>query len=194
MDVSIEYFPSTFENILKQTNQIGFDQLSDSKVGTLLATLAATKSHGDFLELGTGSGLSTAWLLHGMDAYSTLQTIDNDESLVNIAQKHLGDDSRVQFNVGKGEDLINKLQPNSMDFIFADTWPGKYHHLDETLSLLKKGGIYIVDDMCAQENWPEGHSEKAKNLIDYLHTREDFLMSKLSWSTGILICTKISSL
>ncbi len=53
--------------------------------------------------------------------------------------------------------------------------------MEETLFLLKKGGIYIIDDTLQQENWPEGHSDKANNLIQYLETRDDLQMAKMSW-------------
>jgi len=84
-----------------------------------------------------------------------------------------------------------KQKKKSIDFIFADTWPGKYNHLEETLELLKTGGIYLIDDMLPQENWPKGHSQKAEKLLTYLENREDVLLTKLCWSTGIVICTKL---
>lgn len=190
MKDSVKTFPTGFQEILEETNRIKFDQLSDPLSGSLLATLSATKPGGRFLELGTGSGLSTAWLLHGMDANSLLKTIDDDENLVTIAKQYLGSDTRVNFIIGKGEELIVSTEPDSIDFIFADTWPGKYHHLEETLSLLKKGGLYIIDDMLPRDNWPNGHADKANNLINYLEARDDLLMTKMSWSTGIIICSK----
>ena len=190
MNGAIEHFPDAYKEILADTKKAGFDQLSDSQLGSLLATLSATKRNGMFLELGTGSGLSTSWLLQGMDNHSKLISVDEDNELVSIAKNHLDSDHRVQFIVSKGEEVILNTKPNSIDFIFADTWPGKYNHLEETLSLLKKGGIYIVDDMLPQENWPDGHEQKAKNLISYLEKRNDFGMTKINWSTGIIICTK----
>lgn len=125
-----------------------------------------------------------------MDNNSTLQTVDNDEQLVNIAKQYLSNDKRVEFFIENGEDLILRTQPNSIDFIFADTWPGKYNHLEETLNLLKSGGIYLIDDMLPQENWPDGHNVKADNLVQYLENRDDLNCKKLNWSTGIIICTK----
>jgi len=190
MKDSISHFPKGYKEIFEETKKIKFDQLSDLLAGSLLSTLSASKPKGLFVELGTGSGLSTAWILQGMDANSTLKTVDTDEVLVNIAKEYLGSDKRVEFIVGKGEDLILSIKKNSIDFIFADTWPGKYNHLDETLSLLKTGGIYIIDDMLPQENWPDGHEKKAKMLIEYLENRDEFLLTKLCWSTGIIICTK----
>ena len=183
-------FPKQYHKILEATGSLDFDQLSASQVGSLLATLAATKLNAQFLELGTGSGLSTSWLLSGMDKSSSLISVEQDAELINIAKQYLASDSRVTFIEGKGEDVILNTQANSIDFIFADTWPGKYFYLDETLALLKKGGLYIIDDMLPQENWPEGHADKATDLIHYLENREGFILSKLNYSSGLIICTK----
>ena len=190
MKDNIEIYPKYFQEIMEATKIIGFDQLSDTRLGSLLSTLVASKPNSKILELGTGSGLSTVWILNGMDKNSTLQTVDNDEQLVNIAKQYLSDDKRVEFFIENGEDLILRTKPNSIDFIFADTWPGKYNHLEETLNLLKSGGIYLVDDMLPQENWPDGHNIKADNLVQYLENRDDLNCTKLNWSTGIIICTK----
>ena len=190
MDDTITDFPARFSEIEDATRCIDFDQISDSLLGSFLSTLVASKSHGNFLELGTGSGLSTSWILQGMDNESKLKTIDNNGNLVAIAKKYLEADSRVEFSIGRGEELILSIEPKSIDFIFADTWPGKYNHIEETLLLLKQGGIYLIDDMLPQDNWPEGHSEKVNNLVQYLENREDIILTKLCWSTGIIICTK----
>jgi hypothetical protein len=31
--------------------------------------------------------------------------------------------------------------------------------------MLKPGGLYVIDDMLPQPNWPEGHAAKAEVLI-----------------------------
>lgn len=73
---------------------------------------------------------------------------------------------------------------------FADTWHGKYLLLDDTLSMLNKGGIYIIDDMLPQPNWPDGHHEKALKLINDLEARVDLQITKQVWATGIIIAVK----
>ncbi|VAW69654.1 Methyltransferase type 11 [hydrothermal vent metagenome] len=191
MKETIKNFPAGFNKIQKATDALNFDQTSDVLLGSLLSTLCASKPEAQFLELGTGSGLSTAWMLQGMCKKSTLKTIDSSQELIAIARENLGFDKRVEFFTGKGEDLILRIEKNTIDFIFADTWPGKYNHLEETLLLLKAGGLYIIDDMLAQDNWPDGHAKKAENLINYLESRDDLTMTKMSWSTGIIICTKV---
>jgi hypothetical protein len=57
--------------------------------------------------------------------------------------------------------------------------------------MLNMGGLYIVDDMLPQENWPEGHAEKAISLEKFLETREDLKLTKLHWASGIILAAKI---
>lgn len=192
MKDTVSGYPRVLDKLLEESANIGFDQLSDPMLGSLLSTLSATKPGGKILELGTGSGISTAWILQGMDSTSSLTTIDNNQKLVSLAKQHLGEDHRVKFIIGQSGRLILDTEPNSIDFIFADAWEGKYSHVEETLSLLNAGGIYLVDDMLPRDSWPDGHSEKANNLIHYLEQREDFIMTKMSWSSGIILCVKMA--
>ena len=182
--------PRVIQAIQRDTDASGFPMASEPQTGSLLRTLAATKPSGKFLELGTGTGLSTAWILTGMDQDSTLLSVDNDERAQSIARRHLDHDARLTFQLAEGAALLATLKGQSFDFIFADTWPGKYDHLDEALALLKPGGLYIVDDMSPQPNWPPGHDQKAASLITTLEQHPDLTITKLSWATGLILATK----
>lgn len=183
--------PPQFDAILHDTAALGFAMASEPLTGALLRTLAASKPDGQFLELGTGTGVATAWLLGGMDSASTLLTVDSDPAVVAIARKHLGHDPRVRFHVTAGDAFLASLAGKvTFDLIFADTWPGKYDHLEDALALLKRGGLYIIDDMLPQPNWPEGHTAKVQTLIRQLEARPDLVLVKLRWATGIIIATK----
>ena len=163
---------------------------SDPLTCSLLRTLAATKPAGHLLELGSGTGLSTAWLLDGMDSKSHLTTVDNDELLISVLKPHLGADPRLTVVCSDGDDFLRALRGEHFDFIFADTWAGKYRLLPDALALLNPGGLYIIDDMLPQPNWPEGHAEKVASLIFTLEQLEDFRVTKLSWASGVIIATK----
>ena len=182
--------PKAYTSIDQATKALGFTMASDILTCSLLRTLAASKPAGKFLELGTGTGLSTAWILDGMDNESSLISIDNDDKLLEVANKFLGSDSRLNLVSADGDHWVNTNKEQKFDYIFADTWHGKYLMLDEVLTMLNKGGLYIIDDMLPQPNWPEGHHEKAINLVSYLETRDDLLLTKQVWSTGIVICVK----
>ncbi len=191
MESDIQNVPVAYYAIDAATKEMGFTMPSDILTCSLLKTLAASKPNGRFLELGTGTGLSTAWILDGMDENSTLISIDNDSKLLEIAQKHFGNDTRLSLECIDGEAWVKENLNQKFDYIFADTWHGKYLMLDEVLEMLNIGGLYIIDDMLPQENWPEGHAEKAMHLEKCLEKRPDLKLTKLNWATGIIIVTKV---
>jgi predicted O-methyltransferase YrrM len=183
-------FPKAYTQIDVATKLSGFTMASDVLTCSLLKTLAASKPAGKFLELGTGTGLSTAWILDGMDKESVLTSIDNDSKFLEIAQSFLGDDSRLNLIHTDGAEWVEKNRNQKYDYIFADTWHGKYLMLEEVLAMLNKGGIYIIDDMLPQPNWPDGHHEKAINLVKVLEKRDDLTLTKQVWATGIIVAVK----
>ncbi|HKZ66939.1 MAG TPA: class I SAM-dependent methyltransferase [Chitinophagaceae bacterium] len=183
-------FPNAYTAIEEATRIAGFTMASDVQTCSLLRTLAASKPSGRFLELGTGTGLSTSWILDGMDQDSSLISIDNDPVFLQIAKRFLGNDNRLNLIFTDGGTWIEENKQQKFDYIFADTWHGKYLLLDEVLLMLNKGGIYIVDDMLPQPNWPDGHQEKAIKLIDDLELKKELLLTKQVWATGIIIAVK----
>lgn len=184
--------PAKLAAIEHDTAAIGFGMASDHQTGALLRVLAALKPTSFLLELGTGTGLSTAWILDGMSACSTLLSVDNDKGVSEVARRHLQGDSRVTFYCEDGAEFLTGLKGRKFDFIFADTWPGKYDRLDDALALLNPGGLYVIDDMLPQPNWPDGHDAKVARLLDELDHREDLTLVRMSWSTGIVVATKLS--
>jgi len=186
----VQQYPAKYDSIKKATEACGFLQMSEISTCTLLKTLAASKPASKFLELGTGTGLATAWILDGMDQGSTLVSLDNDETLLSIAKENLGVDRRLTLICTDGGEWIKKNNRQKFSFIFADTWPGKYTHLEETLEMLEAGGLYIIDDMLPQANWPDGHADKVANLLSYLDEREDLVLTKMGWASGIVIVVK----
>jgi len=182
--------PLQYENISKATTAIEFNMASDMQTGSLLKTLVASKSSGRILELGTGTGLATSWIIDGMDASTKLITVENNALLLETARKAL-QDPRVDFVLADGYEWIQNYSEEKFDLIFADAMPGKYDLFEETIELVKVGGFYVIDDMLPQPNWPEGHSEKVERFIAALEERDDLTLTKLNWSTGIIIITKI---
>ena len=185
-----QQLPKPYIDIVELTKSSGFTMASDILTCSLLRTLAVSKPSGKFLELGTGTGLSTSWILDGMDNESTLISIDNEPLFLEIAKNKLGFDRRLNLVLMDGGKWVEENRSQKFDYIFADTWHGKYLLLDEVLSMLNNGGLYIIDDMQPQPNWPEGHQEKAIKLVAYLETREDLILTKQVWATGIIIVTK----
>jgi len=183
--------PDTYESIQSASNDINFPMPSDLQTGCLLRTLVASKPKGQFLELGTGTGLSLSWIVEAMDGASHVVSIDNSELYLSIAKKHFAGYSRVSIINQDANDWIKNNQDKRFDLIFADAWPGKYESLNEALNLLKVGGLYVIDDMLPQPNWPDGHQDNVNKLVSYLDTRTDLRLTRMNWSTGLIVAAKV---
>lgn len=182
--------PVAYPAIDKATREKGFTMPSDILTDTLLKIMAASKPAGKFLELGTGTGLSTSWILDGMDDDSSLISLDNDKTFMEVAEEFLGQDGRLELIYADGADWIAGNQGKKFDYIFADTWPGKYLLLEEVLEMVEKGGFYIVDDMMPQPNWPDGHGKKVMDFVTYMESRSDFDLAKQDLVPGVIVAIK----
>ena len=189
-DSIVKDIPKIHDEILRKSKEVGFAMPSDLFVGSFLKTLITSKPKGNFLELGTGIGLSLSWMIAGLDEGSRLISVDNDAELIKIALHYFGDDKRVTLICQDGTRWLKEYTGPKFDLIFADTWPGKYSVLAEVLELIEVGGFYIIDDMEKQPNWPEGHEKHVQRLIDYLEGRNDFQITKMNWSTGLIVAVK----
>ena len=156
----------------------------------MLRMLAASKPGGRFLELGTGTGIATAWLLQGMDERSTLISVDNDGAVQALAKDSLGADKRLTLLTTAGSEFLRRQPAESFDFVFADAMPGKYEGLDDALAIVKLGGFYVIDDMLPQPNWPEGHADKVPILIAQLAANPNFETLPLVWASGVVVAVR----
>ncbi len=68
--------PKKLNDILEKANELNFKMSCDIETGQLLRVLASSKREGIFLELGTGAGASTTWILDGMDMSSRLISVE----------------------------------------------------------------------------------------------------------------------
>ncbi|MDA0193799.1 MAG: class I SAM-dependent methyltransferase [Bacteroidetes bacterium] len=182
--------PVHFNLLIAKTQEMGFSMRSDELTGSFLRTLTASKPGGRILELGTGTGFALSWIISGMDEKTSVTSIDNDPEVLAVATQYFGADKRVEIICQDGFDWIKNYDGPGFDLIFADAWPGKFYLLNETLDLLNTGGFYLIDDLAPQDNWPVGHIEKVESLIEELEGIESLQLTRINWSTGLILASK----
>src|SRR6267142_3495959 len=123
--------PSQLQLIKQKTQPLGFAMACEDGVGALLRALAASKRGGRLLELLTGTGVGTAWLLDGMDAASKLTTVDVSAEYQQVARDAFGGDKRLEILTLDAGEFLRQQHAGSFDLVFADAMPGKFVYLDE---------------------------------------------------------------
>jgi predicted O-methyltransferase YrrM len=183
--------PPAIAAIEQETTALGFSMNSGHAIGRLLAALAASRPGGRLLELGTGTGYGTAWLLHGMTEDARLETVESEPAYLAAARRRLGDDSRVTWIEADGDAwLAARDETHCYDLVFADTWPGKFRLRDEALKLVRPGGLYVIDDLSPLDTWSADHAQSVSALLNDLGRRPDLMVLPLEIASGVAIAIR----
>lgn len=159
-------------------------------VGAMLAVLAAAVPIGGrILELGTGAGVGTAWLIHGLADRTDVDivTVDNDPAAAALTAQ-MPWPPYVRFIVGDAV-RITKSQ-GTFDLIFADAPGGKWDGLDVTISALLPGGHLLVDDMTPPQFASARHERKTTEVRTTILNHPELLSVPIDWASGLILSTK----
>lgn len=189
MDISVPVAAKQ-RRIEAASRRLGFTASCDPRVAALCGTLAASVGSGHLLELGTGTGLSTLMIAEGMTGGAWLDTVDVDRKTSDTAQRIIGFEKPITFIVEDAGDYLKKCLARQYALIFADAWPGKFSHLGLALDALARGGIYIIDDLLPQDNWPVGHQKSVNMLLALLAELDGFTVTRLDWASGVAVIVK----
>ena len=86
---------------------------------------------------------------------------------------------------------MSSCRPQAYNFVFADAWRGKYSHLHFALSTLAVGGLYFIDDLLPQSNWPNHHQLKVYDRLSFFNQLDSRAVSQLHWGSGRAVITKL---
>jgi predicted O-methyltransferase YrrM len=168
----------------------GFGLSCDPEVGGLLAVLTAHLPAGSrVLELGTGAGVGTAWIVSGLLPRTdvTVTTVERDARTALVAAQ--GDwPGFVDLRLGDALDFLN--EGGTFDLIFADAQGGKWEGLDRTVAALRPCGLLIVDDMTPRPDWPAEQHAKQAEVRRALLTSPLLTAVELSHGSGVILGTR----
>lgn len=161
----------------------------------LLATLSGARTA---VEVGTGAGVSTLWLVRGMRPGGVLTSIDAEGEHHRLARALLLDaevpSSRVRLIAGRGEDVTPRLSSAAYDLAHLDVpLPTALDLLPQALRVLRPGGVLIVSRAFADGRISEDGAAIAARALARA-VREDTgltpLMLPLPDDAGLLVAVR----
>lgn len=171
----------------------------DPVTGAALRLLAAAAAAKTVVELGTGAGVSSLWLLSGMRPDGVLTSVDAESEHQRLARTSLNEagipSSRARLIHGRALDVLPRLSDGAYDILFCDANKAENgDYLEAALRLLRPGGLVVfagalgggrVADPSARDADTVGQRELAKALRE--HTR--FTPAVLPVGAGLLVAS-----
>jgi predicted O-methyltransferase YrrM len=120
----------------------------DPATGAVLKLLAAALGARTAVELGTGAGVSTLWLLRGLTADGVLTSVDSDGEHQRLAKASLSDagvaSGRVRLIQGRALEVLPRLSEAAYDLVFCDAARSENpDYLKAALTLLRPRGMVV---------------------------------------------------
>ncbi len=119
--------------------------------GAVLRMLASLIDAHNVVEVGTGTGVSTLWLLRGMSPDGVLTSIDVDVEHQRAARATLAaagePHARFRLIAGRALDVLPRLTDGAYDLVFVDADKSEYPaYVEQALRLLRPGGVLVLDN------------------------------------------------
>ncbi len=171
-------------------------------VGAYLRHLAFTLSAQSVVEVGTGSGVGSLWLLDGIIKSGTLTSIDDEMEHTQIAKLAFADAdiaaSRYRLITNSVLDVISKLTDKAYDLIVLRHNPEDLAFvIGESHRILRSGGALVIDNFFggAKVNDPAQRDPKTIALREagkiIKNDTEHWVSTLLPAGDGLLVATKL---
>jgi predicted O-methyltransferase YrrM len=170
--------------------------------GAFLRYLAFTLKAQSVVEVGTGSGVGSLWLLDGMLESGTLTSIDDEMEHTQIAKMAFGDadipQSRYRLITNSVVDVISKLTDRAYDLVVVRHNPEDLSFvIGEAHRILRSGGALVIDNYygggkvsdAAQRDPKTVALRDAGKIIK--NDSEHWVSSLIPIGDGLLIATKV---
>lgn len=143
------FVPDLVARALDLSRQRGFITSTRNETGRLLRTLAASRT-GTLGELGTGTGVGSAWLVSGAPPDARIVSAELDVELAGDVKQLFADVPNVEIVAGDWS-ALSDYGPFSL--IFVDVRE-VMENIDALAALLEVGGIAVLDDFVPTRQWP----------------------------------------
>ncbi|KGA19923.1 hypothetical protein GM50_3595 [freshwater metagenome] len=176
----------------------------DISVGTgiYLQQLAHLISAQSVVEVGTGSGVGSLYLLRGMIKGGTLTSIDDEIEHARIAKMAFYEEeieaARFRLITNPVMDVLAKLTDRAYDLVILRHDPiDLTYTIDEAHRILRSGGVLVIDSFLGGGKVPDSAQRDPKTIAlreagkRIKNNRDHWQSSLLPVGDGLLIATKL---
>lgn len=168
----------------------------DPATGAALRLLAAAANAKAVVELGTGAGVSSLWLLSGMRPDGVLTSVDAESEHQRLAKTSLAEagvpPGRARLIHGRALEVLPRLSDGAYDLLFCDANRSENgDYLNAALRLLRPGGLVVFagalgGGRVADSSARDADTVAQRELFKALREQTRFTAAALPVGTGLL--------
>ena len=170
--------------------------------GAFLRYLAFTLKAQSVVEVGTGSGVGSLWLLDGMLESGTLTSIDDEMEHTQIAKLAFADaditQGRYRLITNTVVDVISKLTDRAYDLVVLRHNPEDLSFvISEAHRVLRSGGALVIDNYYGGSKVSDATQRDPKTVAlrdagkIIKNDSEHWVSSLIPIGDGLLVATKV---
>jgi len=170
--------------------------------GAFLCYLAFTLKAQSVVEVGTGSGVGSLWLLDGMLESGTLTSIDDEMEHTQIAKLAFADadipQGRYRLITNTVVDVISKLTDRAYDLVVLRHNPEDLSFvIGEAHRILRSGGALVIDNYYGGGKVSDATQRDPKTVAlrdagkIIKNDSEHWVSSLIPIGDGLLVATKV---
>lgn len=182
-----------------RAEELGCDAVSPG-TGAALRVLAAATSARAVAEIGTGTGVSSLWLLSGMVPDGVLTTIDIEAEHQRAAREAFAAagirSTRTRPIAGRALDVLPRLADGAYDLVLVDGDPAEaIDYVEQAVRMLRPGGLVLVPgalwrDRVADPARRDEATVAMRELAKAIRSDERLASALLPSGDGLLVAVK----
>jgi predicted O-methyltransferase YrrM len=182
-----------------QAGEVGLTPVGPA-AGAALRFIAAASNAKAVVEVGTGTGVGSVWLLRGMRSDGVLTTIDIEGEHQRVARRIFAEagfaPSRTRIITGRALDVLPRLADGVYDLVFVDHDASEYAPaVNAAARLLRPGGVLVLgaalaDGKVADPAARDPETVALREVVKSLREADEWIPALLPTGDGLLCAVK----
>lgn len=190
--------PELIRNARRHAEELGVESVTPA-TGAQLAIIAGLTQAKNMVEVGTGAGVSSLWLLSS-SSDSVLTTIDSEPEYQNVAKETFRTSgiasNRIRTITGKAANVMGNMAESAYDLVFLDIDPEDLEEILATAAaLVRPRGALVVAHALWRDRIPnpalrDDATSGIRAILRSFEKAEDFIPSISLVGDGLLVVYK----